>query len=130
MKKLKKWREVLKSLDFNLHMLADYGFVQKDGYETWINRSERVVIKRNLFWDRQPTGFIPPTIFARKFIRGGFNGKNFYDRYTIQALCEIPSSLDRRIELTLRLREQISFDSDIHQGNVGYYRNKPVLFDW
>jgi len=121
MKKLEKWKEIFKKHGHKFSELARYGFKPHNGRTyVWVNKKERVVIKSAAFYSELPAwaGFTVPTVHDGD--------------YQIQPLCHTPDSKDlvaRTYELVNEVHGYYP-GADVHSGNVGYYRNRLVLFDW
>ncbi len=126
-KKLKVWKRKLKAMDYCLEELENHGFRYRktrnavtDGI--WINEKERVVIKQPYHERSSVPAVAAPTIIVPTEDEG-------YP-IVIQVLCETPFTYKEAVDLVDKLERRIRLDTDIHTGNVGRYRNQPVLFDW
>ena len=125
-RKLKVWRKKFKDMDYDFDELKYHGFqfrLNGSCHGAWINRKERVVIKQPYVcrYSSIPVT-APPTIMIFK---------DSDKPIMIQVLCQTPSNYKEAGILVRKVEKRNRHDeTDIHTGNVGLYRNKPVLFDW
>ena len=126
-KKLKVWKRKLKAMDYCLEELKNHGFRYRRTrnaitHGIWINEKERVVIKQPYHVRISVPVVAAPTIIV----------PTKYEEHpiVIQVLCETPLTYKEAEDLVVKLERRIRLDTDIHTGNVGRYRNQPVLFDW
>ncbi len=95
------------------------GFRKRKYCNVYVNKKENVVVKIPWTSPRKPAKIAVPTVTVQK------NGERWY----IQPLCK-----------AFRLKDKLKYAAildyyayrpvDIHEGNLGLYRNKVVAFDW
>lgn len=125
-KKLKVWKRKLEQMDYCLNGLKNHGFRWQDypGVRVWFNDKEGIVIKASLI---VRTSSIPATAAPTIIVRINRDS----DPILIQVICKIPESEDERWDIATKLmKRNRNRNTDIHDGNVGFYRGHPVLFDW
>lgn len=130
MKKLKKVKELIKKLKFNLKELAKYGFRKRytnsASVYIWINDKRGIVVKEPYIVRKlrnHPKFAIPTISFCRPKKDWWKYGES---RIFIQPLA-VRTSLDKAF---CRLADLGCRGSDFKRANIGWYRGKPVLIDW
>lgn len=119
-KKLKIWKKKFKLMDC-LEDLKNHGF-QRKRTGIWVNKKEGVVIKRSFICRSSIPAAAVPTIII---------WDDDLHPILIQSFCKIPRAWGKKCEIVDKLEKRNRhIDTDIHEFNVGLYRNRPVLFDW
>jgi hypothetical protein len=128
MKKLKWAEQKFRQVNFDYKAMKQFGFQRiKIGiYDHMIvHKKKRIIIKQ--------AGFSEAKTPSKKYrIETLFISSPYDYNYQIQPFCHINK---RKIKNNIdAFQEKIDPNFrkgyDIHDGNVGYYRNKLVMFDW
>lgn len=102
----------------SLSFLRKYGFKKHPFHACWINKKKRIVVKYGYTLGPQPKKFSITTLK--------------YKDISIQPM--VNTTRVRLAKKILRKKmklENYNIDNyDSHEGNIGWYRNRPVLFDW
>jgi hypothetical protein len=135
--------EFLKSLvqenDFNLNCLSKWGFASKPYDDRiWINEKEKIVVKRNYISEkaRKTTKQCPLAVPTLIFLQPAKKMGSDPQSYLIQPLTQIltpTNTLDENgdnvIDKLVRENPELR-EFDIHWGNIGFYKEKLMVFDW
>lgn len=116
MKKLQKWKNLLQKInreDIETE-LSKRGFKKISYRDIFMNKSERIVIKQSYLVGETPPDSIKIPTLTHK-------------RWFIQpiAITNKKKQVAKKIILSKYPKA-----TDLHSGNYGWYRNKPVVFDW
>ena len=122
MQKLEKWKRRLKGINSeNIpEVLKEEGFKEFE-WGIFINKKKRIVIKNSYLDSYKPRSDVVPTLNLRR----SKHGKDC-NVWLVQPLCNTECIDEEALE---RLDVKHS-QCDVKKDNVGYYRNKLVLFDW
>lgn len=126
MKNLHKYKILVKKFKGELSLLADHGFKKstRTYAQVWVNKRANIVVKKPyLICRRMPKlKNIIPTLWFR--MRG--------EDYFVQPLAKRHRPTQALNAFAkLNKIDWISDDIyDLHAGNIGWYKGKPMLFDW
>lgn len=123
MKKLEWARNLLRKNGFSLPKLVENGFVKRRS-SVYIHKKKRIVVKYPyIVNDYKPKKDTVPTLVLTR-VRSGYFRE--YRTIYIQPLIDTTGCVQAQHILN-RKHPRLY---DIHNGNVGWYKKKPVLFDW
>ncbi len=116
--KIKNWVKTLKDLkELNSNGFKKVRTLSSSG-RIWVNREKKIVVKTPFLVGNKPRKHAVPTV---RFSH--FNGILIF----VQPLVNTKKKYDAEAELE-GLKSCLF--NDLHGGNVGYYKGKPVVFDW
>lgn len=146
MKKLKRVRNLVQKLEGQLSKLINYGFTRVPVYQygldcstlsIYVHKKQKIVVKRpylthvNRQMGALPAFACPTEILHIPTTRvGGAERcvKGEFDFVFIQPLVDV--SPDSRRAAHSILDEKNVNIADLKEDNCGFYRRKPVIFDW
>lgn len=129
MKKLRDVAKLVRRIKCRLEQLENYGFekvkTNSASGRIWIHRAKRVVVKTPYLREYDAPKFAIPTL------RLPFSAREQHDFNSgpwvfIQPLANLKKSALAKV----RLIDMGYYGGDLKAANVGWYRGKPVAFDW
>lgn len=137
MKTLEWGKKVLEEINFDIgrgprSKLEKFGFKQLKGNFSkgvWYNKKKNIIIKIGLLSiSRKPKYVnIIPTIIINKYDNLYLIQKKADRRFKNKALKILEDEFSK---IDISNSSGLSNVYDIHMENVGWYNNKPVVFDW
>jgi hypothetical protein len=138
MSKFEFLKNLVQENNFNLNCLSKWGFEERNGdVRIWVNNKEKIVVKRNYIsekarkTDKQCPLAVPTLIFEQPPKEEGRDPQSYLIQPLIKTL--MPYQLDENgneIAELLKKENPELREFDIHWGNIGFYKEKLMVFDW
>lgn len=106
--------KAMKALGFRWKY-APQGGVSCNGF--FLHRKKNLIVKQSYTCEKKPKHAVPTA---------EVNGWNVF----VQPLCNVSDRAVKKAIAYIRRKDERGFGADVHEGNCGLFRGKPVVFDW